>query len=354
MVTGLSHRIAVVGPPWVPVPPPAYGGTETVVAGLLRGLRRAGHEVAYAGHPDSTVDAEPLGAIDPSHLGPIGHTLSELAHVLQATDAAEAWGADIVHYHTMLVPGRDELRAPMVITHHGPFDALSTPYFERLGKRGAVVAISAAQAAAAPSVSMAAVVHNGIDVDEWPVGLGDGDYLLFLGRMHPDKGPDRAIEIARQAGVRLILAAKMRETAERAFFEETVEPMLHRGATYIGEADAATKRRLLTGARALLNPIQWPEPFGMVMVEALACGTPVIAMPTGAAPEIVEHGVNGFLCDTADTMVDAIADIDRIDRRHCRASVRQRFSIERMVDGYLDVYGTLVDGGHRSLTAVGD
>jgi glycosyltransferase involved in cell wall biosynthesis len=172
--------------------------------------------------------------------------------------------------------------------------------------------------------------------------------------MHPDKGPDRAIEIARQAGVPLVLAAKMRETAERAFFEETVEPMLHRGATYIGEADAATKRRLLTGARALLNPIQWPEPFGMVMVEALACGTPVIATPTGAAPEIVEHGVNGFLCDTPDAMVDAIADVGRIDRQRCRASVRQRFSIDRMVDGYLDVYGAVVGHGSGLTVVAGD
>jgi glycosyltransferase involved in cell wall biosynthesis len=354
MPTGRSYRIAVVGPPWVPVPPPAYGGTEIVLAGLLRGLRRAGHEVAYAGHPASTVDVEPIGATDPSQLGPIGHTLSELAHVLQATDAAEAWGADVVHYHTLLVPGRDELRAPMVVTHHGPFDPLSTAYFERLGKRCAVVAISLAQAAAAPSVPIAAVVHNGIDVDEWPVGAGDGDYLVFLGRMHPDKGPDRAIEIARRAGVPLVLAAKMREAAERAFFEETVEPMLHRGARYIGEADAATKRQLLTGARALLNPIQWPEPFGMVMVEALACGTPVIATPTGAAPEIVEHGVNGFLCDTPDAMVDAVAEVDQIDRQHCRASVRERFSIDRMVDGYLDVYRAVVSDVPALAAVAGD
>jgi glycosyltransferase involved in cell wall biosynthesis len=150
-------RIAIVGPPWVPVPPPAYGGTETVLAGLLRGLARAGHDVAYAGHPRSTVDVEPLGGIEATSLGPIGHTLSELVHVLQATEAAEAWGADVVHFHTTIVPGRHEMRAPMVITHHGPFDALATPYFERLGTRCAVVAISKAQAAGAPTVPLAAV-----------------------------------------------------------------------------------------------------------------------------------------------------------------------------------------------------
>jgi len=345
-------RIAVVAPPWVPVPPPAYGGTETVLAGLLGGLARAGHEVAFAGHPNSTVDVKALGGIEPSHLGPIGHTLSEVAHVVQAAEAAEAWGADVVHFHTLLVPARDELRTPMVVTHHGPFDPLSTPYFERVSCRAAVVAISYAQARLAPSVPIAAVVHNGIDVDEWPVGAGDGGYLLFLGRMHPDKGPDRAIEIARRAGVPLVIAAKMRETGERAFFEEAVEPMLHSGASYIGEADAATKRRLLSGATALLNPIQWPEPFGMVMVEALACGTPVITTPLGAAPEIIEHGVNGFLCETPDSMVEAIGAVRGLDREGCRASVRRHFSVERMVDGYLDVYEEIINRGHRTLTAV--
>jgi glycosyltransferase involved in cell wall biosynthesis len=144
----------------------------------------------------------------------------------------------------------------------------------------------------------------------------------------------------------------MRETAERAFFEEAVEPMLHGGATYVGEADAATKRRLLAGARALLNPIQWPEPFGMVMVEALACGTPVIATRTGAAPEIVEDGGNGFLCDSPEAMVAAIAEVGRIDRRYCRESVRQRFSIDRMVEGYLDVYEAVATRGRPALTAV--
>ena len=345
-------RIAVVGPPWVPVPPPAYGGTETVLAGLLRGLARAGYDVAYAGHPDSTVEVTSLGGIEPSHLGPIGDTLSEVAHVVQAAEEVDAWGADVVHFHSLLVPARDELRTPLVVTHHGPFDPLSTPYFARLARRAAVVAISYAQAELAPTVPISAVVHNGIDVDEWGVGSGDGGYLLFLGRMHPDKGPDRAIEIARRAGVPLVIAAKMREMAERAFFEEMVEPMLHKGATFIGEADAVTKRRLLSGATALLNPIQWPEPFGMVMVEALACGTPVITTPVGAAPEIVEHGVNGFLCETPDSMVEAIGAVGTLDREACRASVRRRFSVDRMVEGYLEVYEAVINRGQRALSAV--
>jgi glycosyltransferase involved in cell wall biosynthesis len=328
-------RIMVIGSRWVPVPPPAYGGTETVLDGLLRGLLARGHDVAYAGHPDSSAAAEVFGA-DPAVAGaPLGDIEAELAYVLKAHDDALAWGADLVHDNTL--SGPFVARAPLVTTSHGPFDALTTPIFERIAARDAVVAISASQAAAAPTVSVAAVVHHGLDVASWPVG-GGGDHVVFLGRMHPHKAPDRAIELARRAGVRLVLAAKMREPAEYAYFESCVKPLLHSGVEFIGEADAALKRELLGSARALLNPIRWPEPFGMVMLEALACGTPVVASPSGAAPEIVEPGVNGFLCADDDQFVSAIERAADLDRAVCRATVRQRFPLSRMIDGYLSVY----------------
>jgi glycosyltransferase involved in cell wall biosynthesis len=165
--------------------------------------------------------------------------------------------------------------------------------------------------------------------------------------MHPDKGPHRAIALAREAGVPLVLAAKLRERREIDFFEQQVRPLLHEDAHFVGEADADAKRQLLAGARALLNPISWPEPFGMVMVEALACGTPVITSPIGAAPEIVEDGVTGFVCGTPRAMRGAIEAADQIDRQRCRDAVADRFSSDRMVRDYVDVYRAAITDSRR-------
>jgi glycosyltransferase involved in cell wall biosynthesis len=274
-------------------------------------------------------------------VGLIGQTACELAHVVLGYEHAEAWGADLIHEHTLLGPSVGRPSVPVVVTNHGPFDALTIPIFERVARRAAVVAISHAQAATAPTVPISAVVHHGLNLEEWPFGTG-GDYLLFLGRMTADKGPHRAIRLAREAGVPLVIAAKMREPAEVAFFESEVRPLLHGDAHFVGEADRCTKRRLLAGARALLNPIAWPEPFGLVMIEALACGTPVIAPPMGAAPEIVEPGVNGSLYRTAAEAVATIDAAPELDRALCRASVGERFSVERMVDGYVELFERLV------------
>jgi glycosyltransferase involved in cell wall biosynthesis len=190
-------------------------------------------------------------------------------------------------------------------------------------------------------VPIAAVIHHGLDASAWPVGSGDGGYVLFLGRMNPDKGVHRAIAFARSAGIPLVIAAKMREPAEMAYFEEEVRPLLHDETHFVGEADAVTKRQLLAGAIALLNPITWPEPFGLVMVEALACGTPVITSPLGAAGEIVEEGVNGFLCGSKDAFVAALAEAPSLDRMACRASVVERFPVERMVEAHEWLYRRL-------------
>ena len=330
-------RVAVIGSPWVPVPPTAYGGTEAVLDGLINGLLSAGHEVAYAGHADSRVAAQPLGSLDPDDVGPIGHTPTELAHVLAAYEQASAWDADVIHDHTMLGATCVRSAIPVVVTNHGPFDSLTTPVFEHIARHAAVVAISRAQASSCRTVPITAIVHHGLDVSSWPMGAG-GEYLLFLGRMNPDKGPHRAIALAREAGVPLVLAAKMREEAERQFFDAEVRPRLHPDAHFVGEADATTKRSLLAGAKALLNPIEWPEPFGMVMIESLACGTPVICPPHGAAPEIVDHGVTGYLVDSTTAALEAIDAVETLDRAACRDAVVERFTIDAMVDRYIDVY----------------
>jgi glycosyltransferase involved in cell wall biosynthesis len=336
-------RVAIIGTPWVPVPPPAYGGTETVLDGLIGGLVASGHEVAYAGHPESALPTEILAPLDADVVGQMGNTASELAHVVQAYELAIAWGAEVIHDQTLLGGLSGPADVPVVVTNHGPFDGLTIPVFERIARRCAVVAISEAQAESGPSVPITAVVHHGLDVSSWPAGDGDGEYLVFLGRMHPSKGPERAIALARAAGVPLVLAAKMREPEEISYFNERVRPLLHADADFVGEADNTMKRELLGGARALLNPIAWSEPFGMVMLEALACGTPVIASPLGAAPEIVAQGVNGYLCSTPSEFVDAISAVSSLDRTRCRRFAAQNFAVERMVEGYVAVYEALVE-----------
>jgi glycosyltransferase involved in cell wall biosynthesis len=210
-----------------------------------------------------------------------------------------------------------------------------------------VVAISHAQRRSAPEVPVAAVIHHGIDVAALPFGAGDGGYVLFLGRMSPDKGAHRAIRVARRAGRRIMLAAKMWEPAERRYFAERVEPLLGPDASYLGAVGGRRKLDLLTGAAALLNPIRWPEPFGLVMIEALACGTPVLSFPAGSAAEIVEPGRTGFLCIDEEDMAAKLALVPGLDRVHCRHSAATRFSTARMVDGHLALYRRLL--GERVL-----
>jgi len=199
-----------------------------------------------------------------------------------------------------------------------------------------VVAISHSQRRAAPEVPVAAVIHHGVDPASFPVSPGTGGYVMFLGRMNPDKGAHRAIAVARAAGKQIVLAAKMWEPAKRRYFTECVEPLLGPDAVYVGDVGGVRKLGLLANAEALLNPIRWPEPFGLVMIEALVCGTPVLTFAEGAAPEIVEHGRSGFLCDDEDDMAAAVATCARlVDRAESRARVEACFSTERMVADHL-------------------
>jgi glycosyltransferase involved in cell wall biosynthesis len=336
-------RIAVIAPPWLPVPPPAYGGTETVLDLLCRGLAGAGHETVLFTTGESACPVARAWVYDEAQTPRIGDTATELRHVLHAYDGAGAF--DVIHDHTLAGPVLAAARGDLAVvtTNHGPFDAQLSPIYRRVADTVPVIAISAAQAASAGDVPIAAVIHHAVEPHRFAVGTGSGDYVLFLGRMAPSKGAHLAARAAREAGVRLLLAAKMREPAEHEYFDAAVRPLLGDGVEYVGEVGADEKVALLGAARALLNPIQWQEPFGMVMIEALACATPVIALARGAAPEIVDHGVTGFLCDGPRELAGALGAVDALDRQACRRAVEERFAPPRFLRQHLEVYQRSID-----------
>ena len=334
--------IGIIAPPWVPVPPPVYGGTELVVDNTARGLMAAGHDVRLFATGDSTCPV-PKRWLHDKAVGNIGSMIDELGHVQAAYE--ELADVDVIHDHTIFGPlwaKAVKARPVVVTTNHGPFSGELHGLYQAVSEYLSVIAISHHQASTASDVRIADVIHHGLDVDRLPVGPGDGGYALFLGRMAPSKGVHRAIDVARAAGKKLVIAAKMWEQAERDYFAAEVEPRLGPHAEYIGEVGGMEKCELIGRAEALVNPIRWPEPFGLVMIEALAAGTPVLAFPEGAAPEIVDDGVTGHLCTDEDDMAARLAGIDALDRSACRAAVEARFSTRAMVDNHLRLYRRLL------------
>ncbi|EIV96196.1 glycosyltransferase family 4 protein [Frankia sp. QA3] len=331
-------RIGLLAPPWMPVPPGSYGGTEGVVDQLARGLAATGQQVRlYALEGSST----PVPTICPPAIGgmpQMGNGPVELRHVIDGYDALA--DCDLIHDHTITGPAWALAcrRHPVVVTCHGPIAGALHDIYRAYGRRLPLIAISHDQTARAPDVRIARVIHHGLDPVHFTAGRGDGHYLLFLGRMTPEKGVREAVEVARRARCPLKVAAKMREPRELAYFAEQVEPLLGDDIEYLGEVDDPARLRLLGEALALLNPIRWAEPFGLVMIEALACGTPVITRSAGAAPEIVQDGVTGFLCADDDALVDAVRHVGELDRTRCRAAVRDNFTTDRMVDDHLRLY----------------
>lgn len=338
-------RIALVSPPWLPVPPPAYGGTEAVIDRLARGFAERGHDVVLFATGDSTCPVPTRSTFAAAVTERMGNAVAEIHHVANAyAEMADAGGFDIVHDHTLVGPllAAQYPELTVVTTNHGPFDQELSSLYESVTPRVSVVAISEDQARSATDVLIAAVIRHGLDLGQFPVGAGDGGYFLYLGRMTPEKGARTAALVARRAGVPLLIAAKNREPAEQDYFEREVRPLLGGDVEFLGEVGGIEKLQLLGGARALLNPITWPEPFGLVMAEAMACGTPVLAFPHGSAPEIIDHGVTGFLCSDAAEMEAAIGRVGELDRQDCRTAAERSFSTERMIDEHLALYERLL------------
>ena len=335
-------RIGIIAPAWLPVPAPAYGGTEAVVDNLASGLQSAGHSVLLVCHPDSTCPVERASVVPAEDTVQMGRAAIELEHAIGAYELVR--GCDVVHDHTLAGPVYCS-RFPdlaVVATNHMPFTRTRNAIFGAAAPHVGVVAISHSHASFAP-FPLAGVVHHGIDVDDFPFGPAPSASVCVLSRMAPDKGIDRAIDIARRAGVELRIAAKMREPHERQYFEEYIRPKLGDDVVYLGELNAAEKVALLADSAALLNPIQWPEPFGMAMVESMACGTPVVGCAVGAAPEIVEHGVTGFLGTCDDELVAGLEAVGELDRSACRRRIEECFSVQQMVAGYTTIYESRIN-----------
>ena len=340
-------RILQLAPLRETVPPPAYGGTEAVVSLLTDELVRLGHDVTLAASGDSHTIAT-LHAVYHRSLRAAGDLDEpepyEWAHVGSALSLSDRF--DIVHNHAGELPMAlaDVLAAPMLTTAHCVPTA-DTALIWRF-YRGAYNAVSAdALARLAPLAECGrdmGFVHNAVDVESFPFSPAGGEDLLFLGRIAPEKGPQHAIEVARRCGMRLLLAGNL-DQRDRDFFDEVIAEQVDGDQiVFVGEADAEEKRRLYAGARCLLLPITWDEPFGLEMPEAMACGTPVVALNRGSAPEIVTHGVTGFVVDTIEEMADAVRVVSRIDRLTCRREVERRFSRRMMARRYLEIYRRIV------------
>jgi glycosyltransferase involved in cell wall biosynthesis len=337
-------RIAQVAPLYESVPPRLYGGTERVVSWLTEELVKRGHEVTLFATGDSRTAARlvaphPQGLrLDTSGPDPVA------LHVIELAEAFERAGEfDILHCHVdyLAFPFARTARAPVVHTLHGRLDL---PHVYSLLARfpeAPLVSISDSQRRplAALNLDWRATVHHGLPVDDIPWQASpSGGYLAFLGRMAREKRPDLAIEVAKAVGLPLRIAAKV-DTPDRAYFEQELRPLLdHPLVEFVGEVDEERKWAFLASALCLVFPIDWPEPFGLAMIEALACGTPVVARPCGSVPEIIQDGEVGFLGETVEQLAAAVKRIDVIDRVRCRRYAEEHFSARAMADRYEDVY----------------
>jgi glycosyltransferase involved in cell wall biosynthesis len=355
-------RIAQVAPPFESVPPAHYGGTERVVSLLTEELVRRGHEVTLFASGDSTTAARLIPTVDTAlwrqadTRDPLVYWTITTGEVYRRACQGEF---DLIHSHLdFLAFSCAALCAtPTVTTLHGRLDL---PDLRRLYARFPalpVVSISNHQRQPLPLAQWVSTVYNAVDLAQLPFYPEGGDYLAFLGRITPDKGLDRAIHIARRVGLPLKIAARMplansddaTTQADWQYYHTVVKTLLQQpGVEYVGEVDDTQKAAFLGNARALLFPIDWPEPFGLVMAEALACGTPVVARRRGSVPEVVTHGVTGWIGETDDDLVQYCHRIDDLKREACRADALRRFSPAAMVDGYEAVYHGLVPSAARN------
>jgi glycosyltransferase involved in cell wall biosynthesis len=339
-----SMKIAQVAPLYESVPPKLYGGTERIVSYLTEALIQAGHKVVLFASGDSVTSAELVSPcrqalrLDSTCKDAIAYHMIMLDQVFR-----RAPEFDVIHFHI------DYLHFPLsirdsianVTTLHGRLDLPHLPAIYHQFPGMPVISISNAQRSPLPFACWQATIYHGLPTNLYRATETPESYLAFVGRISPEKGVDLAIEIAKRAGMQIRIAAKV-DAADREYFDERIKPLLdHPLVEYIGEIGDSEKSQFLGGARALLFPIDWPEPFGLAMIEAMACGTPVIAFRRGSVPEVIDNGITGFIVENVDEAVRAVSLLDRLSRRRCREVFEERFSASRMARDYVAVYERL-------------
>ncbi|MGY4799919.1 glycosyltransferase family 4 protein [Teichococcus aerofrigidensis] len=350
-------RIAQIAPLFEAVPPKLYGGTERVVSSLTEELVAMGHDVTLFASGDSVTAARFAAMrgealrLDPTVKDWVAHYMRMVEQVAQ-----RAGEFDVIHSHIDYFPLGllDRQRTPFLTTLHGRLDLPEFKMIYETYGHTPYVSISDHQRLPIPDLNWVRTVLHGMPKDRLTPQPVDQSYFAFLGRVSPEKGLDKAIRIAARAGVTLKVAAKI-DSADRAYYEREIAPLLGQGhVEFIGEISDCQKPDFLSGAHALLFPIDWPEPFGLVMIEAMACGTPVIAMRRGSVPEVMEDGLTGFIVENEDEAVAAVARIPSLDRGQVRARFEQRFTARRMAEDYVSVYEELIEASRKPrLRAIG-
>ena len=345
-------RIAQVAPLYESVPPRLYGGTERVVSWLTEELVRQGHDVTLFASADSLTNANliPLCPqalrLDPNCWDPIAHHIHQIEQVLQHREEF-----DIVHFHIdyLHFPTSRRQRLPHLTTLHGRLDIPDLVSLFREFSDMPVVSISDAQRQPLPWINWQGTVYHGMPEDKFVPSYDSGKYLAFLGRISPEKGSDQAIQIALRAGMPLKIAAKV-DRKDQDYFENQIKPLLNNSLIeFVGEISDLEKNEFLGNASALLFPIDWCEPFGIVLIEAMACALPVVAYPLGSVPEIIEDGVSGFLVHNVEKAARVLKNLSTVDRPACRRAFEERFSVKRMAHDYLAIYDRIIKPEPESL-----
>lgn len=340
-------KIVQLSPLYESVPPRLYGGTERVVSYLTEELVKMGHDVTLMASGDSITKAklwpmcERATRLDRSCKEPVARHMLMVEQLVQEADRF-----DIIHSHIefLFLPAFRTVNVPVIGTIHSRLDLPEMTDLYKEFREAPLVSISDAQRRPIPWANWQGTVYHGLPVDMYKPSYDKGEYLAFIGRLSPEKQPDVAIEIARRAKKILKIAAKV-DSGNLDYFENHLRELIETSAfvDYLGEVGEEDKHRLLCGAKALLMSINWPEPFGLVMIEAMACGTPTIAFRHGSVPEIIEDGVNGYIVDTVEEAVEAVKKVDKLDRRVCREVFETRFTSTSMAEGYLEVYERLCE-----------
>ena len=343
-------RIAQVAPLYESVPPKLYGGTERVVSYLTEELVRQGHEVTLFASGDSLTEARLVPVCKQSlRLSP--DCVDSLAHHVLLVECVldESENFDLIHFHIdyLHYPRTQNQAVAALTTLHGRLDIPDlVPLYQRF-KDVPVVSISDSQREPLPWLNWQRTIYHGLPVESLKFNAEPGSYLAFLGRISPEKGVDHAIAIAREAGIELKIAAKV-DRVDQAYFDAVIKPLLNGpGVDFIGEINHSEKSAFLGGAMALLTPVQWPEPFGLVMIEAMACGTPVIGYPRGSVPELVKDGVSGFIVNSVQQAAEAVQAVPTLGRQRCRDYFERRFSATRMAEDYVGVYNRLLNSSNK-------